>query len=166
MMTDSMNVSELNQAQTMIDAGDLAGFYSFMANQGYNYAILAAGLVKGSSFSGAAATNYLLDSAKAQGVDFGAAQLPALESKMATAWVDALIKQAVSTPAGTVSADLSYQQTLLFHKAVFLDSGLSVDAWTLAVPGEVLSASAMESWTSMLDELRNAPIGPLVSGRY
>jgi hypothetical protein len=39
----------------MIVAGDLQSFYTYMADQGYDYALLAGGLVSGNSFSGSAA---------------------------------------------------------------------------------------------------------------
>jgi hypothetical protein len=149
-----MTVAGLEQARAMIDAGDVAGFYSFMADQGYNYAFLAGGLVSGSGFSGAAAINYLISSAASQGVTFTESEVPALEAKMATAWVLALEGVAQANPSGVVSADLSYQQTLDFHAAVFSEYGLSKDAWTLTVPGEVLGTQFMETnFASLLGEL-------------
>lgn len=44
-MAVSMTTSELQQAQAMIDGGDLAGFYSFMADQGCHYALLVGELI-------------------------------------------------------------------------------------------------------------------------
>ena len=161
-MATPMTTAELQQAQTMIDAGDLAGFYSYMADQGYNYALLAGGLVSGSSFSGAAAINFLLGSAQAQGVNFTASQLPALETAMATAWVSAL--ERVAGPDGTVSSDLNYQQTLGFHSEVLSTFHLTENAWTLAAPGQMLGFQFMESnWSQLLSDLRGSSTGPLVS---
>jgi hypothetical protein len=126
-MTPPMTTSELEQARTMISAGDLAGFYTYMANQGYDYALLAGGLVSGSSFSGAAAVSYMLSSAQAQGVNFTASQVPAFEAAIANAWMDALEREATLS-GGEISSDLDYQLTQGFHAAVFKEFGLTTAA--------------------------------------
>jgi hypothetical protein len=43
-----MTTTDLEQARAMIDAGDLKSFYAYMADQGFNYAVLGGGLVSGS----------------------------------------------------------------------------------------------------------------------
>jgi hypothetical protein len=157
-MASSMTVAQLEQARTMITSGDVKGFYQYMADQGYNYALLAGGLVNG-SFSGEAAINYLEATAKAEGVTFTAAQVPALEQDMAGAWLDAL--ENVAKANGVVSGDLSYQDTLSFHAQIFGDDfGLSANVWTLTVPGNVLGNAYMQSlWEEMLSELSTNPTG-------
>ncbi|MGF6771954.1 hypothetical protein P3T18_004442, partial [Paraburkholderia sp. GAS199] len=163
-MAASMTVSELQQAGAMIAAGNLSGFYGFMADQGYNYAILAGDLVSGSSFSGAAAVNYLIASAKSQGVTITPTTLSAIEKDMATQWVSALESAAAASSTGTVDADLTYSQTLAFHTQVFADFNLGPQTWTLSTPGKVLSASDMESsWQSMLGQLSTPVTGPVAS---
>jgi hypothetical protein len=157
MMSVSLNVTELEQAGAMIKAGGPAAFYSFMAHQGYNYALFAGSLVSGSGFDGAAAINYLFSSAKAQGVLLAQSEVPVLESKLATAWVVALERVARVNPDGEVGADLGYQQTLDFHMEVFSEYGLSKEAWMLTVPGEILGIPFMEAnFASLLSELSTA----------
>jgi hypothetical protein len=123
-MATPMTRAQLEQARAMINSGNVSGFYAYMANQGYNYALLANGLISGTSFSGAAAVNYLLASAQAQGVKFSASQIPALEEDMANRWVDAL--ERVSGPTGTVSADLSYPERL-FSTTAACSNAISLD---------------------------------------
>ncbi|GAB7522930.1 hypothetical protein [Paraburkholderia sp. 2C] len=156
-MSVSMSVADLDQARAVIKAGDTAAFYAFMAHQGYNYALFAGQLVSGSGFDGAAAINYLVSSAKARGVLLTEREVPLLESKLATAWVLALARVAQEDPAGVVSADLGYQQTLDLHAAVFSEYGLSKEAWILTVPGEILGTPFMEAnFASLLLELRTS----------
>uniref|UniRef100_UPI002AB607E5 calcium-binding protein n=1 Tax=Paraburkholderia heleia TaxID=634127 RepID=UPI002AB607E5 len=161
-MATPMTTAQLEQARTMISSGDISGFYSYMASQGYNYAILAEGLVSGTSFSGAAAVNFLIASAAEQGVNFSSSQIPALEADMANQWVTAL--ENVAGPTGTVDSDLDYQDTLAFHTQVFANFGLSPQTWTLYAPGQVLAPDYMQSlWQSMLGQLTNPAVGPAES---
>ncbi|WP_141755146.1 galactose-binding domain-containing protein [Burkholderia plantarii] len=158
-----MNYAQLEQLRGMISAGDLAGFYGYMANLGYNYAYLAGGLVTGGGFSGAAAINYMLSVAHKDGVAFSEAQIPDLEKNMAFGWLDAL--EQVATKNGVVDADLGYEDTLNFHVAVFKQFGLGKEAWTLTTPGEILGIPYMEgNFASLLVELgANAGADPIVS---
>jgi hypothetical protein len=67
-MAQALTYEHLEQLRGMMNSGNVGGFYNYMAGLGYNYATLADGLVSGTSFSGAAAVNYLLASAESQGV--------------------------------------------------------------------------------------------------
>jgi hypothetical protein len=155
-MATPMTVAELQQAQSMIASGDLSGFYAYMSDMGYNYAVLAEGLISG-SLTGTAAINYLVATAQSDGTTFTSAEIPTLESNMANAWVGALIQQAESN-GGEVTQDLTYAQTYAFHASVFENLGLNPDVWTLTVPGQVLGSATMESlWDQMLDELGSNP---------
>jgi hypothetical protein len=157
-----MTTAQLEQARLMISNGDVASFYSYMTAQGFNYPILANGLVSGTSFSGEAAISFLFDSAQNQGVVFKESQLPAFEEDMANKWVNAL--EDVAGLSGTVSADLTYQQTLAFHTAAFADFGLGPQTWTLYAPGQVLSPAYMESsWQTMLTQMATPVVGPAAS---
>ena len=163
-MATTMTVAEIQQASAMIAAGNLAGFYGYMADQGYNYALLAGGLVTGGSFSGEAAVNYLIGSAQAQGVTITPDKLTAIETDMANKWVDALESAAQASSTGTVDGDLTYAQTLAFHTQVFSDFGLGPQTWTLYTPGQVLSPDYMQSsWESMLSQLATPVTGPMLS---
>lgn len=163
-MATTMTVAEIQQASAMIASGNLAGFYGYMADQGYNYALLAGGLVTGGSFSGEAAVNYLIGSAQAQGVVITPDKLTAIETDMANKWVDALESAAQASPTGTVDGDLTYAQTLAFHTQVFSDFGLGPQTWTLYTPGQVLSPDYMQSsWESMLSQLSTPVTGPMLS---
>jgi hypothetical protein len=125
------------------------GVYSQLAAQGYGYANLAAGLVTCSTLSGKVAQNFMANFASAQGSSLSNAQIQNIELGMANAYIDAL--SAMSKASGAVNTDITYQQALQFHTAVFASNHLGAGAWTLFAPGQVLNPQSMESlWQQII----------------
>jgi hypothetical protein len=83
------------------------------------------------------------------------AQIQNIETQLATAYVGLLIDEANASPTLSVSADVSFQQALQFHSAVFSNFHLGSQTWTLYVPYEVLGQTTMEQdWEQIISPLR------------
>lgn len=155
-----MSVEQLQQARKIVDSSGSASLYRYMADQGYRYALLASKVVAGFSFSGDIAQNFLLETAKSEGVSLTTNQVPELEQSMALGWVDALCSVADTAPQGKVDADLTYVQTLAFHTRVFAGFGLGPQCWILYEPGKILSSEKMEAiWQASLNEQLTPVLG-------
>lgn len=64
----NLNQGNLTQARQFYDHGDLAAMYTYLAqNCGDHYAVLALGVVTGNTISGAAAIDFMKNSAAQQG---------------------------------------------------------------------------------------------------
>jgi hypothetical protein len=83
-MANTLTVSQIEAAEnTYINNGNIAGFYAYMAGQGYNYGVLAGGLVDGTSKSGQIAVAFMQQSAANQGVTLTNTQITQIEAQMA-----------------------------------------------------------------------------------
>lgn len=156
-MANALTIEQLEAAKTTyLDAGNLSGFYTYMAGQGYNYAKLAGGLVDGTSGSGAVALGFMKQSAAAQGVTLTDTQISQIEQRMAYAWVEALDAEGRQS-GGAVSNDLSYAATAQFHTKTFSKFGLLPETWTLYTPGDVFGPeNAEKMWQDTLNNLGSA----------
>jgi Ca2+-binding RTX toxin-like protein len=137
-MPNPLTTTELQAARTMIDQGNLVGFYNYMYNQGYGYANLAKGVVECTTESGgSAALQFITQAAKEQGVILTAAQVGQMEVRMAYAYADKLIE--IAEPTGSVTRVPNFEETLIFHSEVLAIYGLNPSAWTLYTPSLYLS---------------------------
>jgi hypothetical protein len=66
-MPNNVSKAQLDSLQQMAANGNLAGVYQYLAQNGYQYASLALGVVTGSTVSGAAALGFLNTSAQLNG---------------------------------------------------------------------------------------------------
>ena len=134
-----------------MERGLLAQAYDELAAHGYRYAALANGVVKGDSFSGRIALEFLGKTAVAQDRPLSEADVDAIRLAMADAYLDTLSLQA-SGAAELVTRDVVADEAWKFHSAVFQGQGLGPGAWTLNLPFTLMAAEARQAyWAFMLD---------------
>lgn len=128
-MPNSLTTAHLTTAQTMITNGNLLGFYSYMASQGYGYADLARGVVECTLLSGGStAQNFMLQEAARRGITMTEQQVIAVEKAMAQGYIGTLIANSELSGANeAVNQDITYTEALAFHTKGFQDLGLPKD---------------------------------------
>ena len=153
MMPDptSLTRNDLSHFRQMLANGQLAQTYEELAARGYRYAELANGVVKGDTFSGRIALEFLEKTAEAQERPLSDADVDAIRKSMANVYLDTLDLQFNSAEA-LVTRDILADEAWKFHCAVFQNQGLGPDAWTLNLPFTLMEAEARELyWTSVLN---------------
>jgi len=142
---------ELNQFRKLLADGKLAKAYDGLAANGYLYAELANGVVKGDTFSGRIALEYLEKTSETQGSSLTEAAIDAIRMAMADAYLNTLGLQ-LDSEQGLVTRDVLADEAWNFHATVFQNQGLGTEAWTLDLPFKLMEAKARESyWTSVLN---------------
>lgn len=148
---DSLTGKEVNQLRKLVAKGRLTKAYDNLAERGYQYAILANGVVKGDSFAGRVALEYLEKVAEEQSVAFAEEQLDAVRQAMADVYLKTLAQQINDTQA-KVSRDILADEAWQFHSEVFASQGFAANAWTLHLPFTVMATEARDLyWAATLN---------------
>lgn len=148
---DSLTITDLGYFRQLVAHGLLAQAYDELAAQGYRYATLANGVVKGDTFSGRIALEFLGKTAESQGRPLSEEAVDAVRMAMAIAYLDTLSLQ-FSDPTALVTRDIVADEAWKFHTDVFQNQGLGADAWTLNLPFVLLEAEARQAyWDAVLD---------------
>lgn len=137
-MVDVLKGKDLDYAQSLLDGNGPAAMYDYLTARGYKYAELANGVAKGNSLAGEAAIGYMKETASDQGRPMTEADVRSVRRDMAQHYIDSLKDQAAKG-GGLVTREISHDEAWEFHKNVFLDHGLTVDAWTLNTPFLMMS---------------------------
>jgi len=58
-MPNSLSIDQIQQLQTQVASGDIIGVYTYLNQQGYNYAGWAGGVAAGDTISGVAALEFM-----------------------------------------------------------------------------------------------------------
>lgn len=112
--------------QSYVDAGDRVGYYSQLAEWGYRYGELAAGVVTGATLSGRAANSFFLDEAADQQASISPGDLASISDGLMRADFAAR----VNFPGSENGEELSVDTIRDYHRVVFSQFGVTVDAWT------------------------------------
>jgi hypothetical protein len=148
---DFLSQSDLAHLRQLLSQNQLAQAYDELSLRGYQYATLANGVVKGNSFSGRIALEFLGKTAEAQARPLSEAKLAAIRLDMANAYLDTLGLQ-LNSPMTQISRDISADEAWKFHTAVFQYQGLGPDAWTLNLPFMLMDIDARQVyWESVLN---------------
>lgn len=148
---DSLTGKELGQLRKLAAKGRLTKTYDKLAERGYQYAMLANGVVKGDTFAGRIALEYLQEIAEEQGIAFTEEKLDAIRQAMADAYLKTLGDQ-INDAQIKVSRDILAEEAWQFHSAVFASQGFTADAWTLHLPFSVMTQKARDLyWTATLN---------------
>jgi len=148
---DFLSHSDLAHLRQLLPQNQLAQAYDELSLRGYRYATLANGVVKGNSFSGRIALEFLKKTAEAQARPLSEAELAAIRLVMANVYLDTLGLQLTSSMA-QVTRDIKADEAWKFHTAVFQHQGLGPDAWTLNQPFTLMEAEARQIyWESVLN---------------
>lgn len=161
-MPNTLTIAQLNSVKTMIDRGDLVGFYNYMSSQGYGYANLAKGVVECSTLSGGStAQNFMTQMAVEQGIKLTADKVVKIEIDMAMGYFSSLMAIATDLKSnGVVNRDVMYDEALKFHSAVFKNNQLDPSTWTLYLPSKYLTKEQLNAnWQASIDP----SISPAVS---
>ena len=144
-MLNPLTTAKLQAAKTMIDQGDLVGFYNYMYAQGHGYANLAKGVVECTLPSGGStALQFITQAAKDQGVNLTAAQVAQIEIDMAYGYANKLIDIAEAS-GGVLGRVINFQETLAFHSDVLVKAQLDPSTWTLYTPSLYLSPAELDT---------------------
>ena len=147
----ALTKKDLGHFHKLLKRGLLTQAYDELATHRYQYAALANGVVKGDTFSGRIALEFLAKTAEAQDRPLSEADVDAIRLAMAKAYLDTLSLQA-SRPAALVTRDVVAEEAWKFHSTVFQDQGLGPGAWTLNLPFTLMDAGARQNyWAFMLN---------------
>lgn len=104
--------------------------YEYFASKGDRYALLANSVVKGDSFSGKFALNYLEEVIIENGQICNETKLEKIRFDMAYAYIyeqRSRLKNGVTE----ITGDINYKEAMAFHERVFKKYKLPAEAWTL-----------------------------------
>lgn len=140
-MANAITLEQLSQYQSLLNDGNISGFYSVMLAQGYSYAGWAQGVADGDSIAGLSASEFMTGSAMIgvgglDGQTLSAGTIQNIKQGMAQAYLDELIDIA-NDNNDVVSRDIRAEEVWDFHERVFVDNGLSIENWTLHAPFEI-----------------------------
>ncbi|MDD2660293.1 MAG: hypothetical protein PHY54_11555 [Methylococcales bacterium] len=151
----SLTRNDLSHFRQLITHGLLAQAYDELAERGYRYAALANGVVRGDTFSGRIALEFLEKTAEDQESPLSAEAVDAIRMALANVYLDTLSLQ-FSSASTLVTRDILADEAWTFHSAAFQNQGLGPDAWTLNQPFKLMDAEARQDyWTSVLNSAGN-----------
>ncbi|WP_238946409.1 hypothetical protein [Vandammella animalimorsus] len=106
-----LNFQDLERLQSLIDAGNVGDFYSYLVNRGYRYASWAKGVANGETLAGISALDYMRNSALKGGNGVDCRNLPAstvakIKIDMTQAYLNVLEDFAQKNPSKLVDRDV------------------------------------------------------------
>ncbi|HEQ1858761.1 TPA: serine protease [Providencia alcalifaciens] len=104
--------------------------YEYFASKGDRYALLANSVVKGDSFSGKFALNYLEEVIVENGQICNETKLEKIRFDMAYAYIYEQ-RRRLKNGATEITGDINYKEAMIFHERVFKKYKLPAEAWTL-----------------------------------
>jgi hypothetical protein len=150
-MPNNIDSTQLAILRNTANAGDIAGVYTYLQQDGYQYAGLALGVASGNTVSGAAALGFLNTSAQLGGVSLTDAQITKIKSDLANAYLDFLGGEV--SGRGFANTDLDWKSAWNIHTHIFAKANLPADVWTLNTPFSVLPPATCEKlWNDLLHD--------------
>ncbi|MFP3518085.1 hypothetical protein SB766_18025 [Pseudomonas sp. SIMBA_077] len=147
--------SHMFSAELILRETEPGVMYRYMEGHGYRYASLALGVAEGNTLAGVVALSFMKETAKAQGIEINDLKIDAILRSMAGEYVKSLSQQSDGRVI-SVTRDIRFDEAWKFHSKVFLDAGLSPDAWTLNSVFSVLPAENREAyWNTVLASAGN-----------
>ncbi|WP_275076560.1 serine protease [Providencia rettgeri] len=130
--------------------------YDYLASKGDRYASLANSVVKGDSFSGAFALNYLEEVMIENGQEINEDKLNQIRFDMAIAYLETL-RSRFKGGVTKISGDINHKEGMTFHERVFEQHKLPIEAWTLQPVFDVLPNEETREvyWQKALDAVGN-----------
>lgn len=120
---------DLSHAKSLLDSAGPSAMYDYLSQKGYQYATLANGVAKGDSVAGEVAIGFMKSASSDAGHIMSENDVNRIRGDMADKYIMAL--RAKLDDNGVVSSDITHNEAWDFHRVVFNENGLSVDAWTL-----------------------------------
>ncbi|HGN1706588.1 TPA: serine protease [Providencia rettgeri] len=130
--------------------------YEYLASKGDRYALLANSVVKGDSFSGAFALNYLEEVMIENEHEFNEDLLTDIRLDMAFGYLESL-RSRFKAGEAEISGDINHKEAMMFHERVFEKYKLPADAWTLQPVFDVTPDETTREayWQKALDAVGN-----------
>jgi hypothetical protein len=156
-ITSPVTKVEWVRIREMAISGEISEAYEELAKRGFRYAELALGVVKGNSFSGKIALEFLDKSAEDLNRPLSVAELNQIRVLLAVAYLDCLGLQ-LGEDGNLVDRDIEADEAWQFHSEAFVKLGLGPDVWTLNTPFSLMNASARKTyWEASLDAAGDFP---------
>ncbi len=151
-MPINLTAADLAQAQALLNQGQISAMYTYLAERGDSYAMLANGVATGNTLSGAAAIEFMRNTAAQQGKTLSDADINTIRREMADGYLATLQTIAGNESTnGSVTRQISFNEAQQFHNTVFNDRQLGPDAWTLNTPGILFGPDgAQQYWERLL----------------
>jgi hypothetical protein len=148
---NSLTRHDLSHFRQLLADGRISQIYDELAAKGYRYARLANGVVRGDTFSGRIALEFLAKTAEDREQSLSGEDIDAIRMTLVTVYLDTLSLQ-FSAAKALVIRDVLADEVWNFHAAVFQDRGLGPDAWTLHIPFTLMEAETRTAyWAAVLD---------------
>lgn len=130
--------------------------YTYLEAKGDRYAVLANSVVKGDSFSGAFALNYLEEVMEENELEINSNSLNRIRMDMAYGYIETL-KSRFKDGEIEINGDINHEEAMVFHENVFNKHGLPVEAWTLQLVFDVLPDEETREvyWQKALEAVGN-----------
>ena len=156
-MPQELSLNDLERAKGLLETLGPAAAYDYLAAKGYKYATLANGVAKGNSLSGEAAINFMRLTASDLGRTLSDVDVNRIRKDMAVEYIEAL-KNKLDDGGGVLVGDINHKEAWEFHKKVFNDNDLSVEAWTLHSVLSVITENTRETyWKKVLESAGDLP---------
>ncbi|USR66045.1 hypothetical protein NFC79_05490 [Providencia stuartii] len=124
--------------------------YDYLETSGDRYGIIPNGLIRGDSYAGKMATNYLIERAKQHGIILKPDDLKRIQYKVALETGYDLLNKFEYEKTEVLRKKLTIQDIERIHDKAFISEGLPKDAWTLSIPLKIIP---IEKHDKIYDEM-------------
>ncbi|AON55136.1 hypothetical protein Hsc_2856 [Herbaspirillum seropedicae] len=165
-MPQPINSAQIARLKDLASIGKTSEVYTWLAGKGYQYPLLARGVVNSDTLSGVSALTFMDKQAAKQGHALSSEQEGRIKQDMANAYLDLLAYKAKK--AGMVNSEISYKEAWKFHNSVFEKNGLLPSTWTLDTPLSIIEksggpAAAQKYWENLLKRGQDPVAGTIDS---
>lgn len=124
--------------------------YDYLETSGDRYGIIPNGLIRGDSYAGKMATNYLIERAKQHGIILNPDDLKRIQYKVALETGDDLLNKFEYEKTEVLRKKFTIQDIDRIHDKAFISENLPKDAWTLSIPLKIIP---IEKHDKIYDEM-------------
>lgn len=112
--------------------------YDYFEANNEQYGIIPNGLVKGDSYAGKMATNYLVEKARKDNIILDSNMLKKVQLTVAINTCKVVLSKFKNKNTEVLSERLTAEDVKKIHKDSFIELGLSEDCWTLSIPFKII----------------------------
>lgn len=105
-----------------LDSGGPSAMYSYLYNEGYNYAKLADGVALNSTLAGASAIEFMKTTAESAGTPLWDANVEKIKSDMASEYLNTL--KSIAVRDNYVDRDITGKEARSFHTRILMPMDL------------------------------------------
>ena len=145
---NALTDDQIENLGKFIESSNRTGYYDTLSQAGFEYGSLAGGVVRGDTIGGRTANAFMAERAAQLGVQIDSHEALSISLDLMRADYEA------RRNAGW--EEIGQDEIARYHESVFLEHGLTRDAWTATVPLDVVGRHYKEYGFSSAAEAKDA----------